>query len=255
MCGVNPNQLSLFAYNLASEGQGTYCDNLLLNKYLPLIPKLKYVILCVNIHNLCFERSTEVEFFYSKFFDISFENKYYKESFLESFFVYNPQKTVSLIIENIKHENEKGIGEKGWRGQAISQYGDLLSEPKNKLKADTFNGELELGRYDNNALEYLESAIETLESNNITPILITCPIYYRMRRLLDERILNRVEETANYLKQKYNIIYFDFTDDERFEMEDYYDSDHLNTSGAEKLTKELDSVIEELEYLRKLGEE
>jgi hypothetical protein len=254
MYGINPNQLSLFAYNLATEGQGTYYDNALLNKYLSIMPNLKYVILCIDIHNLCLERSGEVEFFYKKYYDISFKNRtYYKEFFLESFFVYNPEHAVSLIMKDLKHEPKKNIGEKGWMGSPINQSSDLNSEAKNRLKADVFNDEL-ANYYKNDMIGYLENAIETLQSNNIRPILITCPIYFKMRSLLDKRILERIGQAANYLSQKYDIIYLDYTDDERFEIEDFFDSDHLNTTGAEKLTQRLDSVIEKLEYSRKLDE-
>ena len=40
-----------------------------------------------------------------------------------------------------------------------------------------------------------------------------------------------------------NVAYYDFMADDRFSVDDFYDQDHLNESGADKFTKLLSDTI------------
>ncbi len=47
--------------------------------------------------------------------------------------------------------------------------------------------------------------------------------------------------------QKYNLGYYNYLKDDRFSAEDFFDSDHLNTRGAEKFSRLLrDEIIENM---------
>lgn len=51
--------------------------------------------------------------------------------------------------------------------------------------------------------------------------------------------------------QKYNLGYYNYLKGERFSAADFFDSDHLNTRGAEKFSRLLrDEIIEKYVPLR-----
>jgi hypothetical protein len=245
--GINPNCFTLYAYNLAFEDQTIYFDRKLLEKYLPILPRLKQVLITIDYHNLCVDHVSDRDFFYKYYFNLDYEEPkcFWKESLLQSFFVYSPEKTSILIFRDLKSGQQNAIGTKGWIDRSTSISDAVTSVEKNKMRAARFN--THIVDYDKNSaiIENFEWLFTTLKSKGIRPILITCPIYSTLRECLDKKILGKSEVIANSLAEKYGLQYLNYFYDDSFEVSDYYDSDHLNTYGAKKLTLKLDSVLRE----------
>jgi hypothetical protein len=244
--GINPNQFTLYAFNLASEDQSLYFDRKLVEKYLPDLPNLKYVLITVDYHNLCFEHAKDRDFFYKYFYDISYKNRnYYKEYFLQSFFVYTPQRTLTLIKNSLIYGNEDIISPRGWTGRVdVDIAQKTTSIEKYRLRADKFNKNIE--NYENNKdiVADLECLITTLKSKNIVPILITCPAYKTFRECLEKEIVEEIRTVPEFLAKKHGIMYLDYLEDDSYILTDYYDyCDHLNIIGAQKLTQQVDAAI------------
>jgi hypothetical protein len=243
---INPNLFTKSAYNLAFESQTIYFDRQLLEKYLPILPNLKYVFFCVNQHNLLNEHDKTRDFFYKYYYDITYNNEcFWKEYCLRSIFAHRFKETWLLFWFD-KHDKwvVKTTDNRGWSGRGVSNHDAIVSLLQSKIRADMFNNHLEKYGKDSVIINDLEFAINLLIEDGITPILITCPVFKLERDCLDPIIKNEIQRVSNYLANKYSILYLDFFDDDSFEIENYFDSDHLNDSGAEKLTLKLDSLIE-----------
>jgi hypothetical protein len=246
--GIYPEMISSYAYSLAFEDQSIFYDKKLLERYLPLLSRLKYVFINIDYHNLCFRAADNRAFFYKYYYDIDYDNRnFWKEKMLQSFFVYSPRTTWTIIYNDLTSVPNNNIGPKGGINRAVSIYDAVTSIEKSKIRAAIFNDCINM--YDSNELimEDFEQIITRLKAENITPILITCPSYWTMRACLDKRIEEKCKSAAESLSEKYNILYLNYFNDDSFEISDYYDSDHLNIFGAVKLTTKIDSVITQLD--------
>lgn len=97
------------------------------------------------------------------------------------------------------------------------------------------------------ALSYLEKIVELCRRENVELIFLTAPSY---KEYLDTK--DSYEEIHEYVKElaeKYQVTYWDFNvcSEEQLDLgaEDFMDADHLNASGAEKVTKCLSDFIQE----------
>ncbi|MDR1764357.1 MAG: DUF1574 domain-containing protein [Dysgonamonadaceae bacterium] len=243
--GLNPNLFSEYAYNLAFEAQSIYFDKALIDKYLSILPNLKYLILEIDYGNLCQKRSENRDFFYKYYFDISYKGEHFvKEYLLQSVFVHSFKETWSLYWIDNKNGKVNPADAKGWTARSTHREDDVVGYDKNRIVAARFNESFKSFTGNEEELLLVEQAIETLKARGVNPVLITCPIYKSLRSLLDKDVTQKVAEEGRFLAEKFDIQYLNFFSDDSFEAADYFDSDHLNDSGAAKLTLKVDSLIE-----------
>jgi len=241
--GIDPNQFTLYAHNLAFGGQSIYFDRKLTEKYLPDLPRLKYVLLMLDYNSLYYDHDEPRDFFYKYYYGLTYKNrKFYKESFLQSFFAYTPEQTLSLILNN-RHE---ALG-KGWENKNQRNDEVVTSIEKSKFRARGFNQTVNDWKGGDSVLIDLEALISLLKSKNITPILITYPHYSLIRSFLYPAIIERTRSVGNDLSQKYQIPFLDYFADDSFDIPDFFNCDHLNAAGAAKLSKKINAVITNLE--------
>ena len=245
MDGVDPNQFSLYAFNLAFGSQSIYFDRKLIEKYRPVLPRLKYVLLNIDYNSLSYDHEEKRDFFYKYHFDLTYKNrKFFKENLLQSFFVYNHGNIIQLIFS--KKSKSAGLV-KGWFNNAGTNNEMVMSEERSKLRANSFNYTVNTWKGGDSVIIELEELIRFLLSENITPILITYPNFSSIRYFLDESVINRNRNVAESLSQKYQIPYLDYFDDDSFTVSDFFNSDHLNAAGAAKLSKMINTVIMNME--------
>lgn len=89
---------------------------------------------------------------------------------------------------------------------------------------------------DNQVLEQSTSYINEIAKMYPNLILITTPYYHDA--LADYSEFNDFYQTIWHISSKYNLMYFDYSRDERFyESRLFYDATHLNTDGREMFTR------------------
>ena len=243
MDGVDPNQFTLYAHNLAFGSQTIYFDRKLAEKYVPILPRLKYVLLALDYNSLYGEHEENRDFFYKYYYGINYKDrKFYKESFLQSFFVYTPEQTLSLLFNN-----RKDVLIKGWMNDSGRNDKIVMSEEKNKLRADGFNYKIKTWTGGDAVLKDLEELIKFLLSKDITPVLITYPNYSLLNNFLDASVIERNRSIGNELGKKYQMPYLDYSNDDSFTVSDFFNCDHLNVEGAAKLSKRINEVIMNME--------
>ena len=250
MDGVDPNQFFLYAYNFAFAGQSIHFDLKMTEKYLPVLPRLKYVILMLDYNSLYFDHDDGRDFFYKYYFDISYKNnKFYKESLLQSFFVYKLENTLSMMYSSIK-DNRKEPLVKGWVNNAVRNDEFVSSVERNEFRAKGYNVGAKNWEGGDSVINDLEELINLFLSKNVVPLLITYPNYSLMNSFMDVSSVERTRSVGYEFSQKYQIPYLDFNEDNSFTIEYFFNCDHLNKRGAAKLSGKINEVIMNMEEKR-----
>jgi hypothetical protein len=242
MDGIDPAYFSVYAYNLAFAAQPIYFDAKLTEKYLPVLPKLKYVVITVGYVSLYME-SPDRAFFYKYYYDIDYKgHTFWKEKFLQSFFAYNSTHVRYMLSHSFINRPEINL-KKGWSGFNVSDSKDIISDARAQARADTYERTVRDYKESDTIFREMEAFIEFLQSRNITPVLVSCPNYETLRKHLDKYYLEKNKHTYESLSEKYNIIFMDLMADEDFTAEDFYNPDHLNKKGAAKLARKINAEI------------
>lgn len=91
-------------------------------------------------------------------------------------------------------------------------------------------------------ISYLDSIINISVKNKITPILIATPVPKEYFELIPENI----KERYNLIKKKYldkGIQVIDFEKEFKYNIEYFYNEEHLNIHGARRFTKEIKEIL------------
>lgn len=252
--GINPAYFDSKTFNLSMASQTLNYDYYILKDYLPKCKHLKRVILIVStfsfhlIHGIDNDKAENArKYLYLHYtplspppecFDTQKENfSYYKYHFaigstsipqaLKAFF--NPRHMASNdgFLPNKSIVNETDLMSSG--RQASLRHQGSHKDSEDILK--NFN--------------YLEKIIEILQANNIELILVTTPTHFEYSRHFDQKYLGTFFEAISSSAEKYDFKYYNYFLGEQFgfKQEDYWDADHLNIHGAEKLSRLLNSHI------------
>jgi hypothetical protein len=247
MNGLIPSQFTLFTFNLAFGSQTLYFDRRITENYLSRLTKLKYVLISFEYTSLYTEHEKNRDFFYSHYYHINYRDRtFYKENLLQSFFVYDLRQTFNLLIDDLSLLKPDQV-EDPWVASSDFNYEQaVLSEEKSRKRSDVYQRIINEWQGGDTILNDLEAFIVSLQSKNITPILINFPCSPTLKTFHDEKILKENKRIADYLTKKYSILYLDYWNDD-FTYKDYFNPDHLNVHGAEKLTRKVDEVIMRIE--------
>jgi lysophospholipase L1-like esterase len=95
--------------------------------------------------------------------------------------------------------------------------------------------------------QLLKTFIELAATRNIRVILYTPPAHNSYVQNLNPDQLKLTVDAANAVTETYpNVSYYNFLTDSTFTETDFFDSDHLNEKGAEKLSLVLDTRLKPL---------
>ena len=92
---------------------------------------------------------------------------------------------------------------------------------------------------------FLSSMATWCSRHGVRLILVTTPVMPSFRTNEDPAQRAENERRLNDLLSRHrNIEYYDFETDARFAPDDFYDADHLNNRGAQRLTGLLRDILE-----------
>jgi len=88
-------------------------------------------------------------------------------------------------------------------------------------------------------VQYLDGILKMCADRNVNIILINTPVHELYRRGVPPRMIHELDSLQARLKSQYaNMTYIDYSD-LKLDAENYYDGDHVNQAGAEKVTRKL----------------
>ena len=258
--GVDPNQFEFNVYNAAMLGQTLYYDKEILKKYIKKAEKLRYVILNVSYQSL-YKPSMGVRnslMYYS--YGIKYrENKTFQYDLSYFWFGYEPKASYILLNNDLQNYRsgrkfnndfsiEKGVAnikmKNGWlpfENDNQTKFTEL--DIKKKAKRANFSVKNESDR--DLLIEDIEDLIQILIDEKIQPIIVTMPCYKPYIEQLDKKIIIKNEFEINRIKEKYSLEYWNLFSEIK-DKKYFFNADHLNKRGAEKVSKLLNKRIKDL---------
>lgn len=240
--GIRPEYFSRPAFNLAFVSQSIKYDHFLFNKYAQLCDSLRFVILPVSYFSLRGELEGGGEDWRVRNYCIYMGCDYHKGELKYNVEILSKEKMQYVFPSWFQKESFVSCDEYGWstgyskinRNNAWYEAGPVAA--KRHTKEDTIC-------VSDNVLR-LKAIIQDCQRRNIHVILLTTPTYHTYYDVLEEGQLRQTTATCTLLEQQYsNVTYLNWLKNQHFTEDDFFDADHLNEYGAQKLTIMLDHYI------------
>ena len=240
--GIRPEYFSQPAFNLGFVSQSIKYDYFLFNKYAPLCDSLHYVILPVSYGSLRGTLEGGIEDWRVRNYCIYMGCDYHRCELKYNVEILSKDKMQYVFPSWFKEESFVSCDEYGWgtdysknnRDSAWYDAGPIAAQ--RHTKADT--------TYVADNVQRLEAIIQDCQRKNIHVILLTTPTYHTYYDALNEEQLLQMITTCAFLEQQYsNVTYLNWLKNPHFTEDDFFDADHLNEYGAQKLTQMLDCYI------------
>ncbi|MCX7550558.1 hypothetical protein [Xanthomarina sp. F2636L] len=244
--GINPEWLSLNAYNLSNVSQTIYFDKLLIEKHINHLPKLKHLILSVEYTTLSQADNTQEDiwrkYFYSAQMDL--------EVPLISW--YNPKKYSLALARKLnktwhtykdfkKEGTLIGCDVKGWGNTYLSTLDTSEMEYLAKVVAK---------KHEDSSMDFrlnterIQSIIDLCKERDIEVLLVNMPVSQNYLNYLNPEKLQKIQATCEaIIKNNPNVRGLNFLRNSYFKLNDFQDADHLNAQGAKKCTLLIDEFL------------
>ncbi|MDW7692606.1 hypothetical protein R9C00_12280 [Flammeovirgaceae bacterium SG7u.111] len=242
--GIDPEFLkSKKGFNGAHVGQKLAEDIEILKKHIANLNNLEFLVLPIDYFTLFKEYSVS----YVKNYRIYYGIKNYG-GIADDFEMLNfPLKSKIIQISNflLYHNNNITCNTLGWgTSYKSTDQQDLVKQGKIRAVGHTVENCIFL---DAN-IQRLKEIIAISKAKKFNVVFYTSPAYYTYIDYINPDQLNTTINTINKIvNSSENLYYFNFLKDPNFVKEDFWDSNHLNEIGAEKLTLKLDSLINNID--------
>jgi len=235
--GVDPQSLGVSAYNAANISQDHRLDRALLERYLDGLPNLECIALSVSYASIGSRTELGQEAWRMKNYALYMGLPEHARSMEDRFELLNGEKKIA-VRRLWKHwtcgTSDLSCGPRGGSpGQARPNL-DMEENGSVTAKRHTKGASV---LFDENRSE-LERIIRLAEQRNVQVLLFTPPAYETYRTKLDPMQLALSRKIPKQLETAHNnVTYIDLLADQRFNLSDFANSDHLNASGRAKLTR------------------
>lgn len=250
---INPRFFDRRAFNLFNDAEDLYYDVKVIEKYMKQMPQLKAVLLPISYFSLDYRLEHSPWAwrapFYKFIFNIPPSDPFsnLQPGFYSRTFAYGWREVLGFIGSNFADQMTNKMYKDGWRevgtmelvegkesiraGQQSIEYLDsILKKPENL----EFN------------IPLLNSFIEKCKSKKIEVILFTPPAFHDYYDHIKPEKYQRMQAEINQIVLKYGLPYFDFLKDSRFTASDFYSIDHVNDLGAEKLSRIMNEIVNDV---------
>jgi len=254
--GLNPVYFPPNTFNASHISQSLDLNLAILNKYQNQFDSLKIIVLPISYFTLFNNLESSEESWRLKNYTLYYgmEGKSLKNysELLSNKFSINLRRLYEYYFQN---KSEITGSKLGWGTTFKSENAvDLQESGKIAAQRHTFSNifsEKTVKIFEEN-LKILNSFSAFCNQRKIKLIFLAPPAYYTYRENLNAEQLNKTVETMNdFVRNHPNTYYFNWMDDPDFVAKDFFDANHLNEIGAEKLSKKLTREIDSLEILKK----
>lgn len=243
--GIRPEFFSYPAFNLGYISQSIKYDYFLYYKYATICNSLRYIILPVDYCSLRSELENGSEYWRVKGYCIYMGCNYHRGELSYNLELSTKGKIRSVIPSWKSSEKLSYI--------SCDEYGFGLGYQKAHRDTVLYDsGAQAAKRHTNPSTKYvaenkkrIESILQDCQQKGVQVLLLTTPTYPTYYTLLEEGQYTEFVTACQEWEQSYpNVTYINCLQDTDFTKEDFYDADHLNECGAEKLTKKLNAYIQ-----------
>ncbi len=247
--GVDPDQFKQKTFNLAYVSQSLYYDRMLLEAYSERMPELATVVVPISYFSLDTNLSRWVEEwrcnFYLNYFNIPVEgntigtSNFFDPKRYSMIALYGMQKSFKLLRNNFEINQVKGQQSNGWlKNDQLLTVNDKTGQQRVALHERLIFPDM---RQVN--MLHLKSISDLLRKRGVTLYLVTPPVHRIYSENVNPDIYQSMIAAATDFCVENRCNYLNFFTDANFADEDFFDSDHLNASGARKFSRLLDAEI------------
>ena len=245
--GLNPSMMGDGVFNMAIMGRTTIYDVELAKRYVPQMEQLQFLVIPLAYHHFFFGRKIKKETanadvkkkpsglretrkcMYYKYMGLRVDGFWYWSELLNSKLDY-----MSRFFRN--DEDCRECDSLGFFKWDFSKRGDNWMNIDQTSIVDTT---IEANR-EEQALLYAQycTLAELAGSRGAKLVILSTPKYKTFNNQTNPVIKREMEAFVADLKQKYpNVEYYDYSTDERFVDDDFYNANHLSEFGASKFSK------------------
>ena len=241
--GINPDLINEPTFNAAHVSQSIDYDYKILKQFEHQLDSLKTIVLPIDYFSFYknLERGAEKWRVKNYVIYYGFGGKFSSTNYLELMNGAVKDQINRLVKYYYQKKSDVNCNTLGWgKTYHSTNSKDLVATgasaaKRHKAKSDE--------AFQSN-LQTLDSIIAFAEQHHCKVILYTSPAFETYVRHLDTAQLNRTINAVKEISKQYKAIhYVNFLNDSTFVHDDFYDADHLNEIGAQKLTHKLDSLI------------
>lgn len=243
--GINPEYFYFNSFNAAHVSQPLSFDLEILKKYNHNWDSLEFIVIPIDYTALYFALNNSIDAWriknYVIYYDIKTPHKieYNTEIFSKSF-KYNVDRLYRYFFQ---HESDITCSKLGWGANYNSKnHGDLILTGK-----ATGIRHFEMAnnnQYFSENINTIKAIIEFAKTNHSTVIFLTPPAYITYLKYLDANKLRETINTVTEIANSYNnVTYINLLYDSSFTESDFYDSNHLNEIGAQKLSLKINAML------------
>lgn len=246
----NPAKFSVPGFNLANTSQSLEIDHQLVERFIKRLPKLKVIVLSLSYfsfeYRLYGNEDDYREFYYPYFYGIAGDGGIASWLDVRRFFWLaglGPDLTKKILFENYNRNLENEVSTDGWFNTEKSNYPhNPISDAAGKARADYHTSTIKpsLTRVNIAAIETL---VALAKDHGVRMALVRPPAFATYTTYLNKSAEKRFDDNVKGLEERLGLRFVDYLRDTRFGRDDYYDNDHLNSRGAEKLSGIVDREV------------
>ena len=234
--GIKPGLLGVPAVSIAYTSQDIYYDTRILLKYLPEAANARLVI--INLNYASFEGTMGDAYwrdqrdFYYRFWKIPREEPTFRLADYSFIILFGAQRTRDFLLTGKVVEKDE-VDENGGTSTLRETNPDVVKDGETPLKRHSS------AMHTKNIVRnvgYLDELLGALEAKGIRAVFVTTPCFNTYYSGFDAGRYERMQTEIKKLGQRHKVEYINYLKDSRFELNDFQDSDHLNSSGAEKFS-------------------
>lgn len=250
--GINPQYFSKVGFNLAFHSQSLIIDTQLVRKYFERMPRLQLIIMSINYATPSYKMADSNEsrrnFLYSRFLGVPGDQSTLSLLHPQNYFAllnYGSNQIREFIGKNFKANLASETSASGWsKSETIGNTQVITAESGKKLVR--FHNGLMKSEHIADNLKALGDLLSYADAKGVKIVFVTPPVFKTYSSVLNMDVWQKEQTLLRDLAQKHNTLYYDYLTDDRFEVSDFKDDNHLNFNGAEKFSKILEADIVKL---------
>ncbi|MFM7234492.1 MAG: hypothetical protein ACKOZM_07865 [Flavobacteriales bacterium] len=239
--GINPDYFPGNSFNASHISQSIDLDYKIISKFSDHFKSIKQIVVPIDYFTLFSRNSTGIESWRTKNYTIYYNlHTSIKPTDYFEIFAFRPKKNINRLSKYyLQKDNFITCSSKGYGNTEIAQK-DLIETGKSASTRHT----LKNSNYLQESIEIIDKIIAFSEEKNAFVLFYSSPCYSTYRENLDSIQYNTTLTTIDSICRNHsNTRYVNLMADTSFTASDFRDADHLNPSGAKKMTLKIGEIL------------
>lgn len=245
--GIDPQYFGRPGFNIANTSQCLAQDYQLLLKYLPECRKLKLVVVPVSYFTLQSDLALSPEAWRCAYYSVYMG---VKADAAASGWELRNRSALALwdgpigVLKNLKKTKKLPINEFGYQSPEPNKakVEDVINDGTGIERVAYHNRIMNPAVVESN-LAVLGEMAELLKKKQIKMVLVVTPVYGTYSRHVLAKNYDIMVRGIEAVSSRYGVKSYNYFYDNRFDMSDFSDNDHLNARGAQKFSRILKQEV------------